>query len=276
MGADFKISTKCGRVIKAVSDVSMDDPRVEKGYFDGFKTEKYHSNVPVSSYSRAGILESFRQSCERLKLDRLHCLRLHDCENEARFKEATEEGGIEAMLELRAQGKIREVSMGFNSSDYLLRFVRMYPAGTFDNIMMAGCFNLIDQDGLELLRECQARGTKVTNVGVFASGVLVGGSTYKYGPAPPEVLDKKEAWRALAEKYGCTLQQVAVNFALLPDCVEMVAFGCKAAERVASNVDLVGKDVPVELWQEAKAAGLLIDEVPLPERSGCMRRKLEG
>jgi D-threo-aldose 1-dehydrogenase len=73
--AGFKISTKCGRVIKAVSDVSMEDPRVEKGYFDGFKTEKYHSNVPVSDYSRAGILESFRQSCERLKLDRLHSLR---------------------------------------------------------------------------------------------------------------------------------------------------------------------------------------------------------
>merc|ERR1712137_1295654 len=150
-------------------------------------------------------------------MGKIHCLRLHDAENEKRWQEVTEQGGIDEMLKLRAEGKINEVSMGMNSSDYLLKYIRKYPTGTFDNIMMAGCFNLIDQDGLELLRECQARGTKVTNVGIFASGVLVGGSTYKYGPAPQEVLEKKEAWRALAEKHGCTLQQVAVNFALLPD-----------------------------------------------------------
>lgn len=264
MPADFKLSTKCGRIIKPVADVSMEDPRVEKGYFDGFKTEKYHNNVPVTDYTREGIMESFRQSCERLKVDKIHCMRLHDAENEDRFNECTEQGGIDALVELRSQGKIKEISMGFNSSEYLLKFLRKYPAGTFDNIMMAGCWNLIDTDGLELLQECQARGTKVANVGIFASGVLVGGSTYKYGPAPQWVLERKEAWKSLAEKYGFTLMQVAMNFALLPDCVENVAFGCKAAERVKGNIDLLGKQVPVELWREAKEAGLIAADVPLP------------
>merc|ERR1712176_1487707 len=81
--------------------------------------------------------------------------------------EATEKGGIEAMLQLRAEGKINEVSLGMNSSEYLLKYIRKYPTGTFDTIMMAGCFNLIDQDGLELLQECQARGIRVTNVGIL-------------------------------------------------------------------------------------------------------------
>jgi D-threo-aldose 1-dehydrogenase len=262
----FKVSTKCGRVIKAIADVSLDDPRVETGYFEGFKTEKYHNNVPVTDYTRAGIMESFRQSCERLQVNTIHCLRLHDAETESRFAEATEQGGIDALLELRSQGKIREISLGFNSSEYLLRFLRKYPAGTFDNIMMAGCFNLIDQDGLELMQECQARGTKVVNVGIFASGVLIGGSTYKYGAAPQWVLDKKEAWKNLAEKHGLKLANVAMNFALLPDCVDQVAVGCKSAEKVVSNVEMLGAVVPVELWKEAKEAGLIAPGVPVPEK----------
>lgn len=269
----LKISTKCGRIIKAVAEVDLEDARIDKGYFEGFKTEKYHSNVPYHTYDREGILESFRQSCQRLKVDKIHCLRMHDAENDARWTEATEKGGVEAMLELRAEGKINEVSLGFNSSEYLLKFIRKYPAGTFNNIMMAGCFNLIDQDGVELLQECQARGIGVTNVGIFASGVLVGGKTYKYGPVPPEVEAKVKAWQALADKHGLTLQQLAMNFALLPSCVDFVAFGCKAASRVQGNIDMLGKHVPSELWQEAKDQGLIAAAVPLPECSNSPKRR---
>jgi len=263
-GLSPTISTKCGRIIKAVSEVSMDDENVEKGYFDGFRTEKYHANVPYTAYTAAGIRESFDQSCQRLKVDKIHCLRLHDAENEKRWQEVTEQGGIDEMLKLRAEGKINEVSMGMNSSEYLLKYIRKYPTGTFDNIMMAGCFNLIDQDGIELLQECQARGIKVTNVGIFASGALWGSTHYKYDGIPQEVADKIKAWKALSEKYGFKLPQVAMNFALLPDIVEMVAFGCKTPDKVQTNLDLLGQMVPVELWKEAKEAGLIAANVPIP------------
>lgn len=261
----LKFSTKCGRIIKPVAEVSMSDERVEKGYFDGFKTDKYHANVPYTVYTGEGIRESFNQSCKRLKVDKIHCLRLHDAENPERWAEVTEQGGIDAMVQLRTEGKINEVSMGMNSSEYLLKFIQKYPTGTFDNIMMAGCFNLIDQDGLTLLQECQSRGVKVTNVGIFASGALWGSTHYKYDGIPVEVADKIKAWKALSEKYGFTLPQVALNFALLPDIIEMVAFGCKTAEKVKTNLDLLGKTIPVELWQEAKAAGLIAPGVPIPE-----------
>lgn len=264
-GADNVLfSTKCGRIIKPVDAVSMEDENVEKGYFDGFKTEKYHSNVPYTDYTGDGIRESFRQSCERMKVDKIHCLRLHDAENPKRWEEATEKGGIEAMLQLRAEGKINEVSLGMNSSEYLLKYIRKYPTGTFDTIMMAGCFNLIDQDGLELLQECQARGIKVTNVGIFASGALWGSTHYKYDGIPPEVADKIKGWKALCEKYNLLLPQVAMNFALLPDIVDMVAFGCKTPDKVKTNIDLLGKEVPTELWKEAKESGLIAPGVPIP------------
>ena len=87
---------------------------------------------------------------------------MHDAEDEERFAEATAPGGaVDTMIELRQRGEIKEVSLGMNSADYLLRYVQQYPEGTFDNIMMAGCWNLIDQDGYELLVACQERCIKV-------------------------------------------------------------------------------------------------------------------
>ena len=63
---------------------------------------------------------------------------------------------------------------------------------TFDGVMAAGSWNLIDQDGFELYKECEKRGMYIHNAGIYASGLLVGGSTYKYGPADEEVIAKKK------------------------------------------------------------------------------------
>jgi len=168
------------------------------------------------------------------------------------------------MVELREQGWIEELSLGLNDSEYVLKFLRHYPAGTFDNIMMAGCFNLIDQDGLEVLQECQQMGVRVANVGVFASGLLWGGDHYKYSAVPPDVLAKANKWSDLAARYDVGLAQVALAFALLPEIVERAGFGSLSADEVAANVKLWGREVSVALWAEAKAAGLIAEGVPIP------------
>jgi len=260
----FTFSTKCGRIIKPVAEADKTKEAVETGYSGSFITDKYHKNIPVATYTAEGIRESFKQSCERMQMTSFQSLRLHDAENPERWAEATDGGGVEAMVALRAEGKIKEVSMGMNSSEYLLKYLRKYPAGTFDSIMMAGCFNLIDQDGVELLLECQKLGVKVTNVGIFASGALWGSTHYKYEGIPPAIVEKIKKWKELSEKYGLTLPQVALNFAVMPDVVEMVAFGCKKVEQVKTNMDLCGKAVPLDLWKEAKASGLIAENVPIP------------
>merc|ERR1712113_1232009 len=117
---------------------------------------------------------------------------------------------------------------------------------------LAGCFNLIDNDAVALLIECQKQGIHVTNVGIFASGILWGGDHYKYGNIPEEVKAKVAKWTALADKYSLSLPQVAFNFAFLPEIVDYVAFGTSRPDGVVGNVELVGKSVPAQLWHEAK------------------------
>lgn len=151
-----------------------------------------------------------------------------------------------------------------NKHAYILKVLQKYP-GVFDNIMMAGSFNLVDNDSVPLLEECQRQGLKVVNVGVFASGLLWGGDTYKYDSHIPEaVKEKVRKWSELAVKYGFTLPQVAFNFAFLPKVVTHVAFGSASPAEVEQNVALCGKTIPPELWQDAKQQGLIHSSVPLP------------
>lgn len=51
---------------------------------------------------------------------------------------------------MRRQNQIKQVSLGCNESAFLLKWIRTMPEGTFDNIMAAGVWNLLDQDGYEL------------------------------------------------------------------------------------------------------------------------------
>jgi len=265
---DVSISTKCGRIIKPLKEITLDD-KVEKGYAgsDGgqFFTDKFHMNRPCWDYTDNGTLESLRQSCERLGVDHIHSLRLHDAEDEERFAQATSPGGAcDTMIRLKKEGKVKEISLGMNKHDYILRYLQKYP-GEFDSVMLAGCFNLIDNDSYELLVECQKQGVSVTNVGVFASGLLWGGSHYKYDNAIPNVVkDKVAKWSALALKHNLSLPLVALNFAFLPKVVEMVAFGANRADQVDANLALLDKVVPVELWAEAKELGLIHESIPIP------------
>ena len=98
---------------------------------------------------------------------------------------------------------------------------------------------------------------QVHNAGVFASGLLAGGSSYKYGEAPPEVRERARAWEELARRRGLPLLALALAFAFLPAAVTKVAVGFKSAAEVRENVALLATDVPDAVWAEARALGLL-------------------
>jgi len=261
-----KLSTKCGRVIRSRASLEAEGIEGESSAYEGqFITDAYHSDRPVADYSADAIKESFSQSCSRLQRQTLDVLRLHDCEGEERYEAALRGKAVEAMLELKQDGKVGEIGLGMGSSDYAEKLLTQFPPGTFDSVMLAGCWNLIDQDGLNVLKLCQRLGVKVVNVGIFASGVLWGGDHYKYGDIPQDVADKVSGWKELADKHNLKLPQVALAFALLPETVDRVAIGCSTAKEVRGNVELCGKEVPTALWREARARGLLPEEVPIPE-----------
>jgi D-threo-aldose 1-dehydrogenase len=251
------IWTKCGKLVRGLAG---------EGGGDG-------SDGMVADYTAAGCRASFDESCERLGVEQLAGLRVHDPDDvEGGVDAALEPGSglLAEMVRLRNAGKIGRVGLGMNANirpDLILRLLREAPVGTFDTALLAGGWNLLGQDSLPILEECENRGVAVHNAGVFATGFLVGGSNYLYDTPPPEIVAARDGWVALAEKYGCSLPAVALRFASIPKVIEHVLLGVKSPEEVRMNAGTIAEaaNVPNAIWADAQAASLLPADLPVPK-----------
>lgn len=170
-GADMsttRVYTKVGRVMKpthTVTDAEKRGGKVEWGNVPGdpgcIFPDAPVDVLPVLDYTGPGFRRSHDDSLQRMGIERVDGLRIHDAEDEARYAEAVNGGGVAELVKLREAGFINEVSLGMNDAYFVQRMLHDNPAGTFDSVMMAGSWNLLDQDGGDVLLECQRRGVKV-------------------------------------------------------------------------------------------------------------------
>ena len=109
----FAISTKVGRLL--VPNPSPTGSDLADGGFD-----VPDDNRREMDYSRDGVLRSIDASLERLGLDRLDIVFVHDPEN---HMESAVAEAVPALLELRDQGVVGAIGVGMNFVDPLRRFV---------------------------------------------------------------------------------------------------------------------------------------------------------
>ncbi|MFE7711275.1 aldo/keto reductase [Streptomyces sp. NPDC057486] len=254
--AEYTVATKVGRLLEPVPYPVGDD------LAHGFAVPATHRRV--WDFSADGVRRSLEGSLQRLGLDRVDIVHLHDPDDH--FAEAIGQA-YPALEQLRAEGVVRAIGVGMNRSEILARFVR---DTDIDAVLLAGRYTLLDQGAMaELLPEAARRAVSVVVGGVFNSGVLANprpGATFDYAAAPPELVDRALRMQTICERHGVPLRAAAVRFALAPQAVAGVLIGARSAEEVADAARLLSLDIPDALWQELRTAGLLPDHLPFPRR----------
>jgi D-threo-aldose 1-dehydrogenase len=251
----YVISTKVGRALDRVDVVVGQDD-------DGFAVPATHRRR--WDFSRDGIRRSLSESLERLGLDRVDILYLHDPDDH--WNEVLETG-YPALAALRAEGVVSAIGAGMNQSAMLADLVRNTDV---DLLMLAGRYTLLEQDSLDdLLPLCAERGVGVVAAGVFNSGLLAqprptAGGHYNYGDAPPEIVERAQAIAAVCVRHGTTLPAAAIAFPLAHPAVVSVCLGARSAQQVERNALLYHESIAPDLWLELKAEGLLREDAPVP------------
>ena len=121
----------------------------------------------VWDFTRDGIRRSLTESLERLGLDRVDIVYLHDPDEH--WAEVLETG-YPALAELRDEGVVKAIGAGMNQASMLADLVRETDV---DVVMLAGRYTLLEQDSLDdLLPLCEERRVGVVAAGVFNSGLL--------------------------------------------------------------------------------------------------------
>lgn len=214
----------------------------------------------VWDFSADGVRRTLESSLERLGLDRVDVVYLHDPDDHA--EEAFREG-YPALEKLRSEGVVGAIGAGMNQAEMLTRFVRETDV---DVVLCAGRYTLLDQSALtELLPAAVARGVSVVIGGAFNSGLLADprpGATYNYAQASGDVLDRALRMREAAERHGISLRAAALAFCVAHPAVASVLVGARSAAEVQDAADQFATPVPPAFWRELRDTGLLTTEEP--------------
>ena len=174
---EFVLSTKVGRLIRPLDHPGIDP---NAGNFADAPPRRAKFD-----YSRDGIRRSVEDSLERLGLDRIDILFIHDPDD---YWQSAIDEAYPALAELRAEGTVTAIGAGMNQTEMLTRFVR---EADIDVLLCAGRYTLLDQGGLdELLPACIERKVSVVIGGIMNSGLLVDPkptSRFNYEIVPPGV-----------------------------------------------------------------------------------------
>jgi D-threo-aldose 1-dehydrogenase len=203
-------------------------------------------------YSRDGVRRSLDASLDRLGLDRVDIVYIHDAEE---HMEQALRGAVPALVELRAQGAIGAIGAGMNFVEPLLRFVT---EADVDAVMLAGRWTLADRTGEQLLTVCAEREISLVAAAPFNSGLLsrpypADDAQFDYGPAPADVLDFARRLAATCDATGTTLPHAAMQFPLRHPAVPTVVVGMRTAEQASANLAWATRPLPAALWDELKA-----------------------
>ncbi len=237
LGRPAVVSTKVGRLVEPVAERDADD------MFTGAPPGR-----AVFDFSAAGVRRSLEASLDRLGLERVDVLLVHDPDDH--LDQAIGEA-IPAAVELREQGIVAAVGAGMNDAGALARIVT---ATDVDVVLVAGRLSLLDRSASrELLPLCRERGVGVVVGGVFNSGILADPDRtpmYDYAPAPAEVRRAVATMAEACARHGVPLRAAAVQLPLRYEGVTSVLVGARTAAEVRDAVAMAGLDVPEALWAE--------------------------
>jgi D-threo-aldose 1-dehydrogenase len=261
----FLLSTKVGRVMSA--SIDTEESQTPPYYQGGLPF------VHRYDYTYDGVMRSFEDSTQRLGLNQLDLLLIHDldyrfneteAELNARLKEL--ESGWKALDQLKSGGRIRGIGAGINEEKVIMKLLDGFD---LDFFLVAMPYTLLDQKTLE--REFPR--FEQRNIGViigspFASGILAAGpdSEARYGghPVPPEINDRIRAIERVCRRHDVSIKAAALQFPLGHAVVTSIIPGVKHPTEVQENVDMIKAVIPQDFWSELRDEGLIHKLAPVP------------
>jgi len=203
-------------------------------------------------YSGARVLASIAESRERLGLDELPLVHLHDPEFHD-FDAITAPGGaVDTLVRLRDEGKVRAIGLAGGDSHVMARYLEL---GVFDVLLTHSRWSLLDRSAGGIIASALDRGMAVFNAAVYGAGILADQRVARYGyrPARPELVAAAEAMRAVCERHGTDLRTAALQFSTRDPRFTSTIVGMSHPGRVAATVASASVELPTELWPELEA-----------------------
>ncbi|WP_114854218.1 aldo/keto reductase [Brachybacterium sp. YJGR34] len=215
---------------------------------------KVDADPTTGAFDRDRVLRSVEESRERLGLDTIGLLHLHDPYGITVEEGMAAGGPVAGLQELKEQGVVGAIGIAAGKLDLMHRYVG---TGAFDAVLNHNRFTLADRSATALFEEANKRGMGVFNAAPFGGALLAKGSasgaTYAYQQPPAELVAWVRRVEELCARHGITLPAAALQFSLRSPLVHSTVVGISSAARIEQLEQLRTVPVPEAFWEELEA-----------------------
>lgn len=222
--------------------------------------DKYYLSTKVGRYGKGGVntwdysarraTESVYESMERLGVDHIDLINVHDIEF-ADLHQVVEET-LPALVALRDKGVVGHVGITDLQLENLQWVIDHVPPGTVESILNFCHFTLNDDKLLDYLDYFERRGIGVINASPLSMGLLSRRGVPAWHPAPKSLVDACRRAVEYCDAKCYPIEKLAMQYSLSEPRIATTLFSSANPENVAKNIAFVSEQPDWELIGEVK------------------------
>ncbi|WP_258058829.1 aldo/keto reductase [Arthrobacter sp. B1805] len=204
-----------------------------------------------TDYSGDRVRQSLHESRQRLGIDTLPLVHLHDPEFHD-FSELTAKGGaVSALVAARESGEIRHLGLAGGDVHEMARYLEL---GVFDVLLVHNRWTLVDRSAGDIIARATELGVAVVNAAVLGGGILVDSSgtntSYGYRPATAVTLASIARMREVCRAWNTDLATAAIRFSTREPRISTTIVGISKIGRIEPTIEAATANLPDEFWNE--------------------------
>lgn len=212
---------------------------------------KITRDLDTGDFSAAQMRRAIAGSLERLGLDRVPLLYLHDPENTTFEAAMAPDGPVAVLLGLKESGVAGSIGVAGGDTATIAQYVE---TSVFDVLLTHNRWTLVNRTADRLIDLAVERGMGVVNAAVYGGGILATGTSrstrYGYRDAAPELISAIRAIEQLCDEAGVPLAVAAVQFSTRDTRIASTVVGVSRPSRIAESVAAVRQEIPDGLFAE--------------------------
>ena len=209
-----------------------------------------HDGINTWDYSARRATESVYESMERLGVDHIDLINVHDIE----FADLHQVAGetLPALVELREKGVVGHVGITDLQLENLAWVVEHVPEGTVESVLNFCHYCLCDDRLTEFLDFFEQHGIGVINASPLSMGLLSERGAPAWHPAPAALHEACAKAARHCRQKGYPIESLAMQYATANPRIATTLFSTTRPENVLKNIECIATPAPADLLAEVR------------------------
>lgn len=238
----YKAETVLGKALKEL-------PR--NSFILSTKVGRYGKDgVNTWDYSAKRAKESVYESMERLNIDYIDLINVHDIEFADLHQVVNET--LPALVELREKGIVGHVGITDLQLENLKWVIENSELGVVESVLNFCHYSLNDDKLSDFLDFFEERGIGVINASPFSMGLLTQRGIPDWHPAPKPLVEACKRAAAYCSQQGYPIEKLAIQYSVSNPRIPTTLFSSANPDSVLKNIEYVKEPIDWELVKKVK------------------------